>query len=137
MAIRKKIKEIIIGRELTSDEKKILNLLEKEKIKLESQIVKLKKFHDHGTADSENAQEIEEFSEQIGIKSKFDEGLSEVKLAMKKLKKGTYGICEKCNKKIDPNRMLANKSASYCIECKNKVKVKQVKKWYKFPWMKR
>lgn len=137
MALRKKIKEIIIGRELSSEEKKILVSLEKEKTKLENQITKLKKFHDHGTADSENAQEIEEFSEQIGIKSKFDEGLSEVKLAIKKLKKGTYGICEQCSKKINPNRMLANKSASYCIECKNQLKVKQVKKWYKFPWMKR
>ena len=137
MAIRKKIKEIIVGRDLTSEEKKVLVSLENEKIKLEKQITKLKKFHDHGTADSENAQEIEEFSEQIGIKSKFDEGLSEIKLAIKKLKKGTYGTCEQCKKIIDPKRMSVNRSASYCIECKNNLQIKKVKKWYKFPWMKR
>ncbi|PIS08395.1 hypothetical protein CO100_02220 [Candidatus Berkelbacteria bacterium CG_4_9_14_3_um_filter_33_5] len=137
MAIRKKIKEIIIGRELSVEEKKIFKMLEDEKNKLEKEITKLKKFYDYGTADSENAQEIEEFSGQIGLKSKLDEGLSEVKLAIKKIKKGTYGVCSKCNKKIDPKRMIANKSASYCVSCKNNLKVKIVKKWYKFPWMKR
>jgi len=137
MAIRKKIKEIIIGRELTKDEKNILKALEAEKIKLEKEITKLKKFHDYGTADSENAQEIEEFSEQMGLKAKLEEGLSEIKLALKKIKKGTYGTCEQCSKQIDPKRMQANKNASYCVDCKNNLKVKKVKKWYKFPWMKR
>ncbi len=41
--------------------------------------------------------------------------------ALAKIKKGTYGKCEKCAKKIEVGRLLAMPTAQYCIACSSKV----------------
>lgn len=40
-----------------------------------------------------------------------------IKAALFKIKKGTYGKCEKCGKQIEVGRLLAMPTAQYCLLC--------------------
>jgi len=43
--------------------------------------------------------------------------LLDINLALEKIKKGTYGKCEKCGKQISIQRLKAYPEAKYCREC--------------------
>ncbi len=43
--------------------------------------------------------------------------LQEIEAALKKIKKGTYGICERCKKPIDAKRLEVKPQALYCMSC--------------------
>lgn len=42
-----------------------------------------------------------------------------IKTALFKIKKGSYGKCEKCGKQIEVGRLLAMPTAQYCLLCSN------------------
>ena len=52
---------------------------------------------------------------EIGVNA-----LREIDNALEKLKSGTYGLCEICNKPIGLKRLKVMPSARLCIECKSK-----------------
>lgn len=41
-----------------------------------------------------------------------------LELAEKRIEEGTFGICSKCNKEIDRERLEAVPIATMCVECK-------------------
>jgi RNA polymerase-binding transcription factor DksA len=43
-----------------------------------------------------------------------------VDLALSKIEKGTYGICERCGNPITPERLEAIPYARLCMSCKQK-----------------
>ena len=43
-----------------------------------------------------------------------------IKEALLKIRKGTYGKCEKCGKQIGIGRLLAMPTAQYCLSCSKK-----------------
>lgn len=45
--------------------------------------------------------------------------LNEVKNALNKFKNGSYGICEKCKKEIEYERLDAMPYARFCMDCEN------------------
>jgi RNA polymerase-binding protein DksA len=47
--------------------------------------------------------------------------LAMVEDALRRLEKGTYGICEKCGRPIDPARLEALPIAHLCVECKHRL----------------
>ncbi len=40
--------------------------------------------------------------------------------ALRRIEKGTYGVCEECNEKIPPRRLEAFLAARLCIKCQSK-----------------
>jgi RNA polymerase-binding transcription factor DksA len=40
--------------------------------------------------------------------------------ALRRVDKGTYGVCEECNEKIPPRRLEAFLAARLCIKCQSK-----------------
>ena len=46
------------------------------------------------------------------------QGLREIAGALQKLKEGTYGICERCDKPIGVKRLEAMPHARLCVKCK-------------------
>lgn len=66
---------------------------------------------------SENAIESEndEVLERVGGMA-LDE-IRKIKLALSKIDAGTYGVCERCNKKIARQRLEALPYATRCIKC--------------------
>ena len=47
--------------------------------------------------------------------------LRQIEAALQRLKKGTYGLCESCQKKIPVSRLNALPYTSLCIECQREM----------------
>jgi len=64
------------------------------------------------------ADEVEEYSTLLPIEYTLETKLKNINLALEKIKKGKYGICEKCGKKIDKERLKVCPEAKFCLRCK-------------------
>ncbi len=66
--------------------------------------------------ENEVADKLEEYESNNNILSQLDNQLNDVNSALFKIEKGTYGLCEKCNKPIEKDRLEANPSAKISIK---------------------
>ncbi len=73
---------------------------------------------DEGFADA--AQTTSERAKVLSLADGLKQRLEEVRSAIHRLEKGTYGICEMCGDAISAERMEALPSASQCVSCKQK-----------------
>lgn len=64
----------------------------------------------------EVAESIDLFEENTAILKELETQFNDVKLALKKMEDGKYGICEKDGKPIPVNRLEANPSARTCLD---------------------
>lgn len=51
------------------------------------------------------------------IKGEVDKALITVRKALTRIKLGHYGMCERCGKMIDTDRLAVNPTAELCIDC--------------------
>ena len=109
--------------------------LEEEKKKLEKELKSFAKkdsrikgnwktqFPDFGirTADpSEQTDQIEEYEATLPVEHVLELQLRKIDDALKRIKKGNYGICQNCKKKIRIKRLKAYPEAEMCIKCATK-----------------
>lgn len=73
-----------------------------------------------GAALEKAADETEEYSTLLEIERGLETKLQNINLALKKIKEGKYGICEKCGKSIEIRRLKAYPEARTCLKCKAK-----------------
>ena len=66
----------------------------------------------------EEADEAEEFGNQLGIVQALKERLNDVEHALAKFEKGAYGICENCGIEIDKELLAAVPESRLCRDCK-------------------
>ena len=78
------------------------------------------KFVDYGDKDDENAAEVAMFEKNLSMEKTLEISLFNVNKALKKIDEGNYGICEKCERPINPERLNAFPSATACMKCKEK-----------------
>jgi len=78
-------------------------------------IVKLPRF-DNGHPEAE-MDEFEEYENILPITYTLELELKKINEALKKIKKGTYGICEKCQKPISKGRLDIYPQAVDCLKC--------------------
>ncbi|MBI4100376.1 TraR/DksA C4-type zinc finger protein [Candidatus Microgenomates bacterium] len=75
---------------------------------------------------NDNAASDTEVKEQMGharieaVKNELNRDLIRVKKTLTKIGVGKYGVCEKCGKMIDTERLSALPTAELCIECARK-----------------
>ncbi len=121
--------------------RKLLNQLkeklEKEKIQIEKELAKFAKKDEklkgdwdtrfpHWDGDSGSsaleraADEVEEYSTLLPIEYSLENKLKDINLALEKMKKGKYGICEKCGKEISEKRLEVIPEAKLCLKCEQK-----------------
>lgn len=101
-------------------------VIEEEQKKITLQIQNLKSEDPFLDPDhvSDNAAVDTDVREQVGhdtIEAEIKDSqkrLVELSLALETLKKGTYGVCQRCNKDIPQARLELVPEAKYCIECK-------------------
>jgi DnaK suppressor protein len=114
--------------------KKFKEKLEKEKEEIERQLKKFAKEgkipedwetkfpHYNGESGSgaleRAADEVEEYEILRSIEQSLEVKLKDIKLALEKIKKGNYGICEKCQKEIEIDRLEAIPETRFCKNCK-------------------
>lgn len=114
-------------------EQKILeelkNKLLEEKSRIESELSRFAaptgvpgdyetRFENIGTDMDENASEVEGYTDNLALENTLEKRLKDTSDALDRIKKGTYGICENCNKEIDMKRLRAYPAARICIKCK-------------------
>lgn len=109
--------------------------LEKEKENIEKQLEKFatkdKKLRDDwdtrfphfngreagGAALEQAADEVEEYSTLLPIEYSLESRLKNISLALKKIERGKFGICEKCGGKIPDERLRTFPEAKTCVKC--------------------
>ncbi len=74
-----------------------------------------------GSAQLEKAAgEVEEYEAKLPIEYALELRLRDINLALRKLEKERYGICEKCKKSISLKRLEICPEARLCIDCQKK-----------------
>ncbi|HEB01583.1 MAG TPA: hypothetical protein ENI16_01135 [Candidatus Portnoybacteria bacterium] len=76
------------------------------------------KFPQIGRSLDESATEVNIYQSTLPVEHALEKTLLAVKEALLKIRKGGYGICEKCDRKIDPKRLEAIPEAKTCLKCK-------------------
>ena len=71
--------------------------------------------HDEADED-EVANEIETLDENSSVLNRLEPQYNDIKLALEKISKGTYGKCEIGGEEISEERLEANPSARTCVE---------------------
>ncbi len=114
------------------DEKFVASMqkkLEVERERIKSEIEKVAKkvpnsgdeyeaaYPEYGSKEDENAAEVTEFEGRLSLERNLEDLLKSIEVALDKIKKGTYGICENCKEDIDKARLEANPSATLCFQC--------------------
>ena len=75
---------------------------------------------------SDNASPDTDVVEQIGhervkaLENQVNRKLIQVKKALARVKIGKYGICEKCSKMIDTDRLMVLPETTFCVSCEKK-----------------
>lgn len=98
------------------------NLLLAEKARLESGLGRFAKpvdaegdfetkMEDLGMGDDENALEVEDYVDNLGVENTLEEELKDVIDALAKIEAGTYGVCEVSGKEIAIDRLKAYPAA--------------------------
>ena len=75
---------------------------------------------DHPTTTNhmaDNASDVAEQATTFALRHHLEGLLKEIDRAILRAEKGTYGLCERCGKRIDAERLHIVPSASLCIEC--------------------
>ena len=71
--------------------------------------------HDEGFADA--AQSTSERSKTLSIVDNLHQRASEIRAALERVERGTYGPCERCGTEINPERLEAIPWVRLCIRC--------------------
>jgi DnaK suppressor protein len=75
---------------------------------------------------SDNASPDTDVVEQIGhakakaLENQINRKLIQIKKALTRIKIGKYGICEKCGKMIDTDRLMIMPETTLCVKCEKK-----------------
>jgi DnaK suppressor protein len=95
--------------------------LEKERAMVNGEITREEKPVDFGS-DIDHGDEGSDASEQMGnqmaVANDLKDRLSEIDIALGKIQNGTYGVCEKCGKPIEPEILSIDPESRFCKECK-------------------
>jgi DnaK suppressor protein len=67
--------------------------------------------------EADMADRSEDYQERSSVLNTLEERLASVNLALEKVDRGEYGVCEKCHKKISSERLEANPAAPTCEDC--------------------
>ena len=108
----KPVKEYL-GQKLTDLEKKKVKLTEEDP------------FENKGRVD-DNAAIDTDAAEQFGhmrvsaIKRTYDRAIIQVRKALARIKIGKYGVCEKCGKFIDTDRLMILPETTVCVDCEKR-----------------
>jgi RNA polymerase-binding protein DksA len=102
-------------------------MLRQERAQVESELANLR-------AEMQEAPELTgdevdlnvyEREKTLGLVAAYERRLEEIDLTLKVAAQGKYGICERCGKPIDPERLKIFPETRLCVNCKNIVEREQ------------
>lgn len=74
-------------------------------------------FPNFGKSEDENAEEVEQYTDTLSLQRELEKQLTDINIALEKIKKNRYGLCEKCKKDIDKKRLIVYPEAAICLKC--------------------
>jgi DnaK suppressor protein len=80
------------------------------------------KYPDYGRGDEENESELIAYNTLKNIEAAIETRLQEIKEALLRMAKKTYGQCIKCKKEIEIEKLNTNPTSLVCRECQLKSK---------------
>jgi|SRR5581483_1207633 len=97
--------------------------LRKEREQVESELVSLRLELQEApeTTGDEVDLNVYERERTLSLVSAYERRLEEIDAALLAAQKGQYGICERCGKPIDPERLKIFPETRLCVSCKNEV----------------
>lgn len=114
--LQKLKKKLLKEKELIEKE---LNSFAQKKSEEDWQTILPKTGGESGSAlDEIFADEIEEYLTSLSLEEILEKKLKHINLALEKIKNGKYGICEKCEKEIEEERLEILPEARFCAQCK-------------------
>ncbi|OGZ18966.1 MAG: hypothetical protein A2175_01400 [Candidatus Nealsonbacteria bacterium RBG_13_42_11] len=66
------------------------------------------------------ADEVEEYSTLLPIEHGLETKLQNINLALEKVQKEKYGVCEKCGKEIEIEKLKISPETRLCLKCQDK-----------------
>ncbi len=111
---------------LTEKERK---QLEKERQQTVAELERLREYvrtQPESSADSVDL-DVYEREKNLALVRRLETRLDEIDYALEAAKKGRYGICERCGRAIDPERLKALPETTLCLQCKTELE-KQAKR---------
>jgi DnaK suppressor protein len=97
-----------LERELEETQRKLARMREYLKYEVDASI-------DEGDPD------IYEREKNLALVQSLERKVESITRALRLAEAGTYGICERCGKAIDPARLEALPDASMCLKCRTEV----------------
>ena len=102
------------------------SFLEDERERLEAVIAQMDaegtKNLGYGNHMADDASEAYEQAKDLALRQNSEKLLVQVKEALARFERGTYGICQKCRQEIDPARLEALPYANLCLRCQQRNK---------------
>ena len=109
--------------------------LEEEKKLLESELASIGKVDKDGdweakpeeqttgpeADENDLADRSEDYEERSSILESLETRLEDINNALFKIENGNFGICEKCQKQIEEDRLEINPAAPTCKDCMEKI----------------
>lgn len=78
-----------------------------------------KRILDNASSDADASEQFGHANVE-GLKKEMDRKLIQIRKALSRIKIGSYGVCEKCGKMIDTDRLMIFPEATICVECEKK-----------------
>jgi len=106
------------------------DLAEKERQKLVDEAKEIKENLEHlreamkeeVDVDAEEGDpDLIEREKNVALASQLERRLEGVRAALRAIDKGRYGLCERCGKEIDPERLEVKPDATLCLQCQVEV----------------
>lgn len=95
-----------------------LNVFAKEKPGKDWETIFPKSNGSSGSALEETqADAIEEYLTLLSLEEILETKLKQINRALEKIEKGTFGICERCKKEIEKERLEILPEAKFCQDC--------------------
>ncbi len=108
--------------------RKTLTEVERKKLEKEREqtFIELERLREYLRTEPERTSDevdldVYEREKNLALVRRMEQRIQEIDNALRAAKKGTYGICERCGKPIDPERLKALPQTTLCVKCKNDV----------------
>jgi len=102
---------------LKNEEKKLKK--RKKDLGAEDPFADTDRVNDNAAVDAEAAEEVGH-DRITALKLEIDKTLIRIRKTLTRIKVGKYGMCEKCKKLINTDRLAIDATAIHCIKCANK-----------------
>ncbi len=75
---------------------------------------------DDNSVDADVAEQVDH--ERVSaVRTELTKSLINIKKTLTRIKIGRYGICERCHKMIDTDRLAIEPTAEYCVGCRKEI----------------